>query len=278
MLKLRDLPLGLYEKSISPYLSWEDKIKLIKDAGYDYLEIAIDGTKERLARFENKEEQLLIRRLSESLDCPLYSMVFSGNRFYPLGSEDDETRNEGISLLKRAVDYAAFMGISIVNIAAYDEYDKPRNNNTECFFMDSLKRCVDHAALRAVIITIEPLDSTFMDTTIKALRYVRAIGSPWLQISADPGNISAMGHDPTFDIPVGSNHLVKIEFKDTRPGVVRDVFFGDGTVDFDACFRMLGEINYQGLMTAEMWWQEQEGSQPDIYKAREFLKEKMADY
>ena len=278
MLKLRDLPLGLYEKSISPYLSWEDKFRLVKDAGYDYLVIAVDGTKERLSRFTNREEQLQIRRSTEKLEMPLYSMVFSGNRFYPLGSEDDEIRREGIRLLKQAVDYAAFIGISIVNIAAYDEYEKPRNSNTVWHFMESLKQCVDHAATRAVIITLEPLDSTFMDSTKKALKYVRGIGSPWLQICADPGNISAMGHDPIFDIPVGMNHLANVELKDTKPGIVRDIFFGEGTVDFATCFKMLHENRYQGLFTAEMWWQEKVEMQPDIYKARAFLKNKMGDY
>ena len=52
MLKLRDLPFGLYEKSICSTLSWEDKFSLIKDAGYDYFEIAIDATPEKLAAWK----------------------------------------------------------------------------------------------------------------------------------------------------------------------------------------------------------------------------------
>jgi len=278
MLKLRDLPFGIYEKSISPHLSWEEKFKLIKDSGYDYFEIAIDATPPRLALLESREEQLKIRRASESLDTPLYTMAFTANRFFPLGSENDKIRNEGIRLCKRAVDFASFVGATVVNIAAYDEYEKPRNPNTEANFLESLKQCVDHAAKRAVIISIESLDSTFVDCTKKVLQFVRTIGSPWLQISADPGNITAMGHNPVTDIPLGSSHLVKVEFKDTKPGVVRDVIFGEGTVDFSACFKMLSEIGFQGVMTAEMWWHEDVKMQPDIIHAREFLKEKMANY
>ena len=278
MLKLRDLPFGIYEKSISPHLSWEEKFKFIKDSGYDYFEISIDATPIRLALLESREEQLKIRRASEALDTPLYTMAFTANRFFPLGSEDEKIRKEGIRICKQAVDFASFVGVTVVNIAAYDEYEKPRNANTELNFMESLKECVDHAAKRAVIISIESLDSTFVDCTKRALQFVRAIGSPWLQISADPGNISAMGYNPVTDIPLGSSHLVKVEFKDTKPGIVRDIFFGEGTVDFAACFKMLGEIGFQGVMTAEMWWHEGAETQPDIVKAREFLKEKMADY
>lgn len=278
MLKLRDLPFGLYEKSICSTLSWEDKFSLIKDAGYDYFEIAIDATPEKLGRLENRGEQLHIRRASEACDTPLYTFAFTANRFFPLGSEDASIRAEGIRLCKRAVDFAAFVGARTVNIASYDEYEKPRNKNTEGLFLDSLKECVEHASIRGVIISLETMDSTFIDTTKKALHFVRAIDSAYLQIGVDPGNISAMGHNPITDIPAGGGHIVEVEFKDTRPGVVRDIFFGEGTLDFDACFRMLHEIKYQGFLAAEMWSHDDPDFHPNIYKAAEFLKAKMADY
>ena len=278
MLKLKDLPFGLYEKSINPALSWEDKFKLIKDAGYDYFEIAIDAAPEKLSRLDSREEQLRIRRASETLDTPLYTLAFTANRFFPLGSEDGEIRAEGIRLCKRALDFASFVGAKTINIASYDEYEKPRNLNTEGHFLESIKRCVDHAAIRGVIISLETMDSTFMDTTKKALQYVRAIDSAFLQIGADPGNIHGMGHNPVTDIPAGGKHIVEVEFKDTIRGCVRDIFFGEGTLDFDACFKMLHEIEYQGFLAAEMWYHKGAETQPDIYKAREFLKRKMADY
>ena len=278
MLKLKDLPFGLYEKSISPHLSWEDKFKLIKDAGYDYFEIAIDATPERLSRLESRDEQLRIRRASEALDTPLYTLAFTANRFFPLGSEDDEARAEGIRLCKRALDFASFVGAKTINIASYDVYEKPSTLITQGHFLESIKRCVDHAAIRGVIISLETMDSAFMDTTRKALQYVHTVNSPFLQIGADPGNIHGMGHNPVTDIPIGTGHIVEVEFKDTRLGCVRDIFFGEGTLDFDACFKMLGEIGYQGFLAAEMWYHDGAQKQPDIYKAREFLKSKMADY
>jgi L-ribulose-5-phosphate 3-epimerase len=278
MLKLRDLPFGLYEKSICFDLSWEDKFALIKDAGYDYFEIAIDATPQRLRRLEDRPEQLRIRRASEALDTPLYTFAFTANRFFPLGSQDASVRAEGVRLLKRALDFAAFVGARTVNIAAYDEYEKPSNKTTAGLFLDSLKECVDHASMRGVIISLEPMDSPFIDTTRKALGFVRLIDSAYLQIGVDPGNISAMGHNPITDIPLGGGHIVEVEFKDTRPGVVRDIFFGEGTLDFDACFKMLHEIGYQGFLAAEMWCHEDPATHANIYKAAQFLKAKMADY
>ena len=41
--------LGLYEKAM-PDVSWEEKLKIAKEAGYDFVEISIDATEERISR------------------------------------------------------------------------------------------------------------------------------------------------------------------------------------------------------------------------------------
>ena len=278
MKKLRDLPFGLYEKSICTTWPWEDKLHLIKDAGYDYLEIAIDATPSKLDRLYNRDEQNAIRRASEKIDVPFYTFAFTANRFFPLGSEDAGTREKGVQLLKGALDFASYIGAKTVQIAGYDEYENTRSLITEGNFRISLEQCVNHAAIRGVIISLETMDSDFLDTTKKAMRYVREFDSAFLQVGVDPGNITAMGNNPVTDFPIGGKHIVEVEFKDVKPGEVRNVFYGEGIVDFDACFKALGEIGYQGFMAAEMWANDDPAYHPNIYKAFNFLKEKMADY
>ena len=46
--------LGLYEKSMPNTLSWEEKLKVVKEAGFDYLEMSIDETEEKLARLDHR--------------------------------------------------------------------------------------------------------------------------------------------------------------------------------------------------------------------------------
>ena len=277
-MKLRDLPFGLYEKSICTTWSWSDKFALVKDAGYDYFEIAIDGTPEKLQRLTNREEMRTIRAMSERYDMPLYTFAFTANRFYPLGEPDCQIRAKGVELLNQACDFAAYVGAQTINIAAYDVYQKESTPETEALFIDSLERCADHAATRGVIISLETMDSHFIDTTKKALKYVNMIGSPYVQIGADPGNITAMGHNPITDIPVGGRHIVEVEFKDTLLGDVRDIDLGKGIVDFDGVFKMLGEIGYRGFLAFETWAHEDPANHYKIFDAIEFLKGKMADY
>ena len=34
--------LGLYEKALPPELTWEERLRAVKELGFDYLEISID--------------------------------------------------------------------------------------------------------------------------------------------------------------------------------------------------------------------------------------------
>lgn len=276
--KLRDLPMGLYEKSICTSWPWEDKFALVKDAGYDYFELAIDATEEKLARLYDRGEMSKIRRVSERYDLPLYTFAFTANRFFPLGSPDDAVRQRGVALLCDACDFAAYVGAQTINIAAYDVYESESTPQTEALFIRSLERCAEHAAMRGVIISLETMDSHFIDTTQKAMKYVRMLDSPYVQIGADPGNITAMGHNPVTDIPTGAKHIVEVEFKDVLPGNVRDIELGTGILNFDAVFQMLGEIHYSGFLAFETWAHEDPANHPKIFSALEFLKQKMADY
>lgn len=42
--------LGLYEKSMPNTLSWEEKLKVVKEAGFDYLEMSIDRDRRKACK------------------------------------------------------------------------------------------------------------------------------------------------------------------------------------------------------------------------------------
>ena len=58
----------------------------------------------------------------------------------------------------------------------------------------------------------------------------------------------------------------------------RDILFGDGTVDFDACLQALKNVGYQGTMIAEMWSYDDPAFHSNLKKASAFLREKLAKY
>ena len=50
--------LGLYEKSMPNSLSLSEKLRCVKQAGFDYLELSIDESDEKLARLKWSSRQL----------------------------------------------------------------------------------------------------------------------------------------------------------------------------------------------------------------------------
>ena len=44
------IKVGLYEKALPKTLSWEERLNLTRKTGFDFLEISIDDSDERLAR------------------------------------------------------------------------------------------------------------------------------------------------------------------------------------------------------------------------------------
>ena len=63
--------LGLYEKAMPMELSWEEKLEAAKEAGYDFVEISIDETDEKLKRLDMSEKaREELRRLMKETKMP----------------------------------------------------------------------------------------------------------------------------------------------------------------------------------------------------------------
>lgn len=268
--------LGLYEKALPGDLGWDERLSIAKAAGYDFVEISVDETEERLARVQwtDAEMEKLIGAIKRQ-NIPILTMCLSGNRRFPIGSLDDETRRRGICLIKDAVDFSLTVGIRIVQLAGYDEYYNETNEMTQALFVNSLREVVEYAAGKGVSLAIETVETQLMDSVEKVMNYVTLVNSPYLQVYPDVGNITAMGKNVEKDFLSGAGHIMAIHLKDTRPGKVRDIPYGQGTVDFVSFFKLINNMDYKGLLVAEMWASaDREASIQYVYAAREFLLEK----
>jgi L-ribulose-5-phosphate 3-epimerase len=268
---------GLYEKALPKYLSWEERLSIAKDAGFDFLEISIDETDERIGRLSwNKKERTKLTECSHRLNMPVLTMCLSANRRYPIGSERKETRQSGICLILNAIDFALDCGIRVIQLAGYDEFANPSTEVTVQNFHDSLALCVQYAQEKSVMLALETMENNLMDSIYKAKGFVDSIQSPWLKVYPDLGNLCATGQDIEREFRYGMQDVVAIHLKDTRPGIVRDIAFGEGNVDFVSFFRLMEQEHYSGLYVAEMWTDETEGSIQAVKDARVFLADKLA--
>lgn len=258
--------LGLYEKSMPDELSIPEKLSAAREAGYDFLELSIDESPEKLARLNwSREERQALCGQIWAAGLPVRSICLSGHRKYPLGHLDPAVRQASLSILERAVGLAADLGVRVIQLAGYDVYYEESSAETRANFERSLRLCVEMAAEEGVILAFETMETEFLNTVGKAMKWVRRMNSPYLQVYPDAGNITnaavRTGGDVLEDLRTGAGHLAALHLKETVPGVFREVAYGTGHVDFAAMTREAYRLGVRRYL-AEFWYQ----GQPDWRK------------
>ncbi len=278
MRDLRKNLLGLYEKALPAFLSWEERLSFAKYAGYDFVEMSVDETDERLNRVcdGGSEKNEIVYAILKT-GVPVLTMCLSGNRRYPIGSKDEEVRIKGVDIIKGAIRLSVEIGVRVVQLAGYDEYYNPSDDITSRLFEKSLIECVGFAEKYGVMLAIETMDTELCGSISNIMRFVNNIKSPWLNVYPDIGNLSSRKIDIKKDFLSGKDHIVVIHLKDTRENEFRRVDFGEGTVDFTQFFEMLSDMDYKGPFVVEMWSDDDLASIPNAKRAKEFLNAKLGE-
>ena len=256
---MRQYALGLYEKAMPSPLPWKEKLAFAGEAGYDFVELSIDETEERRARLDwtDAERKTICADMRET-GVPVRSLCLSGHRKFPLGDPDPLARAESLSILEKAIRLADALGIRIIQLAGYDVYYKESSTETKTLFLDGLRRGAELAAQYGVALGFETMETSFMNTVWKAMYYVNQVGSPWLGLYPDIGNLTnaavANRADVLEDLAAGQGHLFALHLKPTKPGQFRDLYFDDPTqhVDFPAAIAAAWKLGIRRYVT-ELW-------------------------
>ena len=271
--------LGLYEKSMPNCISILEKLIETKKAGFDFIEISIDETDEKLNRLKwDREERLEIVQATWATGTKIMTMCLSGHRKYPIGSEDEQVRIRGMEIMSDAIDLASDLGVRVIQIAGYDEYYHPSNEITKKLFANNLQISTNMAAKKGIILAFETMETEFMNTVGKAMDYVSAVNSPYLQVYPDLGNITnaavLYGHAVSDDLKTGWGHITAMHLKETAPGKFREVPYGTGHVDFEGGIITVNEMGVS-LYVGEFWHDGNEDWQLQLKLANEFLRAKI---
>ncbi|MBN1056579.1 L-ribulose-5-phosphate 3-epimerase [Clostridium botulinum] len=275
---MKEYTLGLYEKSMPNYLTWEEKLNCAKECGFDTIEISIDETEEKLSRLDMSiEERKNLVNLMFKTGIGIRTMCLSGHRKYPLGSLNEDTRNRGIDIMKKAVNLASDLGIRIIQLAGYDVYYEDGNDETRKHFEENLKLSVDIASSKGIVLAFETMETEFMNTVEKAMKFVEMVNSPYLQVYPDCGNVknATLNYGTTVidDFETGRGHIAAVHLKETVPGKFREITFGTGHVNFEEVINKSWELGVRKF-TAEFWYVGNEDWKQVIKDTKKFMDEK----
>lgn len=273
---------GIYEKAFDAKITWKERLNRAKALGFDYVEISIDETDERLSRLDwtrEQKKQLLLDVWDSGVQ--LRSMCLSAHRRFPFGSKDPKIRERAKDIIDKAIDFACELGIRVIQLAGYDVYYEDSTKDSVKRFMDGMIYASEIAERAQVMLAMEIMDTPFMNSITKHLKYENKIRSPWYKLYPDIGNLSAWKeNDPQLELEKGIDSIVAIHLKDTLSpqgdfkGVFKGVEFGKGCVDFVERFKDLNRLNYKGPFMIEMWHKYGTNDVQEIKKAIDFLTDK----
>lgn len=272
----KEYSLGLYEKSMPNTLTWAQKLEIAKRAGFDFVEISIDETDEKLSRLDmTTAERLELLTIMSRSGIRIETMCLSGHRKYPLGSADTQTRERSLDIMEKAIILARDLGIRIIQIAGYDVYYEKSTDVTRALFADGLQKSVALAAKYGVMLAFETMETEFINTVEKAMYWVDKLHTPYLSVYPDSGNITnaavRYGKNVLDDVAVGRGHMAAVHLKETVPGKFREIPYGTGHVDFVSMIRDTYAMGVRRYM-AEFWYVGQSGWEQDIYAANLFIR------
>lgn len=269
--------LGLYEKAMPGELTWQQKLTEAKEAGFDYVEISIDETEEKLARLDMSDaEKMKLINTCLVMGMPIRSMCLSGHRKYPLGSSNPEICARGMEIMEKAIDLADDLGIRIIQLAGYDVYYEEANEKTKRRFAENLAKAVNMASAKAIMLGFETMETEFMNTVSKAMNYVEKNESPYLCVYPDIGNITNAAylyHTDVFeDLASGRGHIAAVHLKETVPGKFREIPFGTGHVDFENAIKTAWNLGIRKYVT-EFWYTGSDAWKEDMKAANAMMRD-----
>ena len=273
--------LGMYEKAMPIDLPWKDKLINCKEAGFDWVEFSVDETDEKIARlYWSQEERDALKQDLKDTGMQLYTMCFSAQRKYSLGSLGKDKHDKAMDIMERAIDFSADMGIKIVQLAGYDCYYEEANEDTRNEFIKNLKIATQMAAKRGILMGFETMmDRPFIDTVEKAMEYVNICNSPYLGVYPDIGNLEGAKHDFGYqksvaeDLYTGKGHILACHLKETKAKTDRGVPWGTGFTNYDN-IKVLKDLGVR-MFNGEFWMDDPNNWKEDLKKSNKFLREKL---
>lgn len=271
---------GIYEKALPKNITWKERFEIAKELGFQFVEMSIDETDERLERLLWSDEEIkVVNDAMFETGIRIHSICLSGHRRFPFGSKDATIREKALEIMQQAVNLATKLGVRNIQLAGYDVYYEEKTVLSREYFIRNLRKAVDMAAEQQVMLSIEIMDDPFINSLSKFKEIKTQIPSPWLQAYPDLGNLSAWPeNNPAYELELGIDSIVAVHIKDTKnvtpvfPGQFKNVPFGEGDVDFLGCLKTLKRLGYNGTFLIEMWSEVDEFPKDRIKEAKAFLQ------
>lgn len=243
-----------------PQGSIKDNLTLAKNAGFDGVELALNGEGE-LSMSSSDKEVLSIKNMADDMGLSLYSLSCGLCWDYRLSDDDASLRQKAKEMIKKQIYTAKLLGADtvlvipgVVNVEFSMPEKKVAYDVVYQRALDGLNELKGYAEQLKVNIGLENVWNKFLLSPMEMRDFIDKIGSDYVGSYLDIGNTLYCSY-PEDWVRILGNRIKKIHFKDYRVqagGLHGFVDLLAGDVNYPEVVNALNEIGYDGWVSAEM--------------------------
>ena len=238
----------------------KENLILAKKAGFEGVELALNGEGE-LSLQSTQNEIAEVRKTAEDMGLKLYSLSCGLCWDYRLSDDDANMRQKAKDMIKKQLETAKILGADtvlvvpgVVNVEFSSPEKKVAYNVVYDRALEGLNELKSYAEGLGVSIGLENVWNKFLLSPMEMRDFIDKIDSPYVGAYLDVGNTLYCGY-PEDWVRILGDRIKKIHFKDYRlaaGGLHGFVDLLAGDVDYPEVVKALGEIGYDGWVSAEM--------------------------
>lgn len=243
-----------------PQASIKDNLVLAKDAGFEGVELALNGTGELSMQSTDKEIKQ-IKTMADDMGLTLYSLSCGLCWDYRLSDDDKNMRQKAKDMIKKQLDTAKLLGADtvlvipgVVNVEFSYPEKKVAYDVVYERALEGLNELKSYAEDLKVNIGLENVWNKFLLSPMEMRDFIDKIGSDYVGSYLDIGNTMYCSY-PEDWVRILGKRIKKVHFKDYRMqagGLHGFVDLLAGDVNYPEVVNALEEIGYNDWVSAEM--------------------------
>lgn len=243
-----------------PQGSVKESLALARDAGFEGVELALNATGE-LSLESSEAEIKEVKKIADDMGLSLYSLSSGLCWDYRLSDDEPAMRAKAKDMIKKQLETAKILGADtilvvpgVVNVEFSSPEKKVAYDVVYDRALEGLNELKSYAESLQVSIGLENVWNKFLLSPMEMRDFIDKIDSPYVGSYLDVGNTLYCGY-PEDWVRILGDRIKKIHFKDYRlaaGGLHGFVDLLAGDVDYPEVVKALGEIGYDGWVSAEM--------------------------
>lgn len=222
-------------------LSDPDKFKLLRDMGYDGVEISPIADLDAAKRLADA---------AHASNAQIHSIIYGGWD-KPMSHPDPAVVSAGQEAIKSALRTAKAVGADAVLLVPGVVNETVGYGEAWQRSQANIRPLIPFAAEMNVVIAVENVWNKFLLSPLEFARYVDEFNSPWVRAYFDLGNVILFGFSQDWVRTLGPR-LIKIHVKDfKRDGSQWCKLPYEGDVNWAEVRKALDEVKYTGWITEE---------------------------